>query len=362
MQKLGLYIHIPFCKSKCAYCDFVSFANKDEYVSRYIDSVISESKRVSMNYSADSVFIGGGTPAYLPLGEMSRLIDGVSRNINIESDAEFTIEVNPNSVTVDKLREYKGIGANRISIGLQAAQENLLKSLGRTHTLKDYLTGVEIIRSTGIENINTDIMYALPKQTIDDLEQTLNFVDTPHISAYALKIEEGTRMYEMGVEAIDEDIDREMYSRIVNLLKNKGYNRYEISNFSKEGMECRHNIKYWNMEKYIGLGVSAHSYIETRYANTSDIFEYINTDGNSVVMNEPAGDAVEYIMLKLRMAQGFKIEEFEKFFGKQNLNEMILSADMLKTYGLLEIDENVRLTDKGFDLQDYVVINLIKNL
>lgn len=362
MQKTGLYIHIPFCKSKCAYCDFVSFANQGNLVPQYIDAVIEEAARLAAQdaYIAETVFIGGGTPAFLPLGEMKRLVDGVCEYIPLQAGAEFTVEVNPNSISREKAREYAALSVNRISIGLQTASPRLLHAIGRTHSLFDYYDCVETVYAAGITNLNTDIMYALPGQTIQDVAETLSVIQTPHISAYALKIEKGTPMYANGTQPVEEDLDREMYHTIVNSLKSKGYERYEISNFAKPSYACQHNLKYWKLEPYIGLGLSAHSFINgQRYANTADLSKYIQTKGNEVLFLEPGGDALEYIMLKLRLAEGLSLENFKNVYGAAMTEMLAESAKPLKKEGLIDlIDEKILLTDRGFDLQDFIVLKL----
>lgn len=348
---IGLYIHIPFCLSKCKYCDFVSYADKDELMNRYISKLISESK-LYKGEIADTVFIGGGTPARLPLGEMSRLVEGIRNNITIAKDAEFTVEVNPNSVTKDKIREYSSLGINRISIGLQTADDALLKRIGRTHCLKDFFASLDVIRQEGITNINADMMYSLPSQTVKDVEKTANIIsslDIPHISAYSLILEEGTPLFEENPVLPSEDEDREMFYLARDVFASKGIFRYEISNFAKQGYECRHNLKYWRLEDYIGLGVSAHScYKGMRSYNSSDIDDYLN---NNLYRGSEAQDAVkESIMLKLRLKEGISMDELPKSDSIKKLINNFLEL------GLADVLNNrLALTDKGMDIQNYIV-------
>lgn len=357
MEQIGLYIHIPFCKSKCGYCDFTSFAGREGQIGEYIDAVIAEAGAYS-GLLADTVFIGGGTPAVLPLGEMERLVAGVSKHISIKDGAEFTVEVNPNAVIGEKLREYQSIGVNRISVGLQSADNNLLKSIGRTHTYEDFLQALSTIQDCGIENINADILYSLPGQTVEQVRscaEQVSRLPLAHISAYALKLERGTPMY--GAIQPDEDTDREMFYAIKNTLAEKGFVRYEISNFAKEGYECQHNLKYWRVEPYLGLGISAHSMLNGyRFANTDSWPYYLKKlkRGKLAQVSREKIHSLrnEQIMLNSRLTEGMD--------GKiLPMNPNVQSClGMLERNGLIKAGDRIILTDKGMDVQNAVVVAL----
>lgn len=310
----GIYIHIPFCVKKCNYCDFNSFDNINELKDSYVDTLIKEieSKKPD-NY--DTVFIGGGTPTSLPLPQLLKIVD-----LAAADNCEFTVEVNPATVNKDGFAALKNAGVNRISFGLQSAKDDELKLLGRIHTYKDFLYSYSDARKAGFENINIDVMFSLPNQTIQKFSHTLNVISDlspEHISCYSLIIEEGTPFYEMPLELPSEDTDREMYIYCVNFLKSKGYNHYEISNFSKDGFECRHNIKYWNRTPYYGFGAGAHSLINnTRYENSYDVKQYVNKNKVSETILNIKDIKNEYVFLGLRMTNGINLSEYEKIFNE----------------------------------------------
>ena len=351
---IGLYIHIPFCVTKCKYCDFASYTDRFNLVTDYIDAVIDESKRYA-GETADTVFIGGGTPSSLPLGEMTRLVNGISKNISIEKDAEFTVEANPNSISAKKAAEYFSLGVNRISLGLQTANEALLKRIGRTHNLEDFLDAIDILKGTGFENINVDMIYSLPDQTVEDVETTAKLITTlpvTHVSAYALKLEEGTLLFKENPVLPDEELDRRMFYKIRDVLKECQINRYEISNFAKEGYECRHNLKYWRVEDYIGLGAAAHScYRGRRFSNSPSLEKYI--ENNRSISSEQQNITSERIMLKLRLLEGLPLCELPE---KREVNNAIKYFIDNKAAKIL--DDRLILTDRGMDIQNYIVSDL----
>lgn len=351
---VGLYIHIPFCLSKCKYCDFVSYTDKSDSMADYIDAVIDEAKRYQ-GEEADTVFIGGGTPAALPVGEMTRLISGVSKYIKILKDAEFTVEVNPNSITRKKAEEYSSLGVNRISIGLQTTKAELLKRIGRTHSAEDFYAAVETVLKAKIHNINVDMMYSLPGQKIEDVVETARVITSlpiGHVSAYALKLEEGTPLYNEHPQLPNEDMDREMFYAIRDILKEKNIIRYEISNFAKRGLECKHNLKYWLVKDYIGLGVSAHScYKGNRYYNARSIDEYILNNEN--VEGELQDLTKERIMLKLRLSSGIPLEQMPKGKNIQALIQRYVDLGAAKIF-----EGRLILTDRGMDVQNYIVSDI----
>ncbi len=320
----------------------------------YVSAVIEEARDYK-GEKADTVFIGGGTPARLPLGEMERLIDCVRESIDLSQCSEFTVEVNPNSLTREKVREYASIGVNRISIGLQAAQEALLRRIGRTHSLKDFLNAVDMVKEAGICNINADMIYSLPDQTKNDVKDTANLIsslDIPHISAYSLILEEGTPLFKEAPVLPDDDEDRDMFYTARDIFAEHGIYRYEISNFARPGFECRHNLKYWRVEDYIGLGVAAHScYNGRRSYNASNIDDYLC--GNIGAGYEPQELLKERIMLGLRLREGVSMEHLPFDEGFERCLNRLIGLNMV------DIDNGrLYLTDAGMDLQNTVVAEM----
>lgn len=335
-KRLGLYVHIPFCKSKCAYCDFNSFVpGSSEIMTRYVSSLLSHMEVYrdgTRDYRVDTVFIGGGTPTALPPEELTRLIKGIHRSFDISKNAEFTIEANPATVTPKQLRMLRRLGVNRISFGLQSADNRELRALSRIHTRAQFLESYKMAREAKFDNINIDLMYGIPYQTYDSLIKTLSFVTRlgpEHISMYNLKIEPGTPFFENRREVTavcaDEDTEYAMYTSAIDFLASRGYEQYEISNFAKRGYSCAHNLKYWNCEEYLGFGVSAHSYFNgNRFSFISNIGQYIdaveNIDSDICLTaeNEQLQERErmgEYIMLRLRLNDGIDPHEFASKFG-----------------------------------------------
>lgn len=352
---IGLYIHIPFCKSKCAYCDFASWPGREGDMRAYVDAVIAEAAHYT-GRTADTVFLGGGTPAVLPDGEVARLLVGVRAAIHFAPGAECTIEVNPNSLTAQKAREYADAGVNRMSMGLQAVQPRLLKLLGRTHTADDLYGCVELARAAGIVNINVDLMYSLPTQTVEEAAESARFaaaLDVAHISAYALKLEPGTPLHAQRPALPDDDADRAMFYAIRDELASAGLARYEISNFAKPGYACAHNLKYWRMQDYAGLGASAHSCMDgVRFWNARALDDYLA--GGVRVGEEPTEPQIERLMLGLRLAEGVPralLPHSPTFAAR---------VERLVRGGLAVLtDDALVLTDRGMDVQNAVVVSLL---
>jgi len=374
---LGIYIHIPFCVKKCGYCDFASVEDKS-LIPPYIAALEKEIDITGRMYGepVDTVFIGGGTPGILGPGVMPAIMERLRSAFEITNDAEVTIEVNPCVVTPVKLAEYRECGINRISIGLQAAQDRLLRLLGRQHDAHMFGTAFKAAREAGFDNINIDVIYALPTQTMDDWEETLYhvlYLRPEHISAYALKLEEGTPMYgavaDGGLELPDEDTDADMYIKARSLLCEKGYTNYEISNFAFAGRECRHNLKYWTLQNYLGLGAAAHSGIERlRFSNTEDIPEYIKQMEQGSVhyasseFISDSGRIFEFIMLRLRLWEGFTFAEYKELFGKDFRKTNAAQIAEAEKHGLITVDaEGMAPTEKGFLLQNTLIHILTGN-
>lgn len=376
LNELGIYIHIPFCKQKCYYCDFVSYSNKCSEVKEYIESLKKEIEEFDFsNYKVTSIYIGGGTPSYIDsiyiVEILSELKEKLKCNLIEFKDIEITIEVNPGTVDTKKLNDYKKLGINRLSIGLQSTKNDILKKIGRIHTYQEFLEIYKLARETGFKNINIDLMIGIPGQKIGDLKNTLQDIiklEPEHISVYSLIIEENTpieKMLENGeIKLPDEDLERNMYWYVKNTLELNGYNHYEISNFAKFGKESRHNLNCWNQEEYIGFGVAAHSYLNgIRFSNTINVEEYIqhlenNRKEENIQIEESQSledKKNEFMMLGFRKIQGVDIARFKEkfidnpiFLYRENLNKLVEE-------GLIEVDLNhIKLTNKGIDLANLV--------
>lgn len=312
-KEIGVYVHIPFCQKKCDYCDFISFCGKDEQINSYIEALLKEIKEKSdKNLVVKTIYIGGGTPSYINETYIQEILCSIKSNFNVRKDAEITIEVNPGTVSKEKLRAYKKSGVNRLSIGLQAVQNKLLKEIGRIHTYEDFLKTYSYAREI-FNNINVDLMLALPNQTIENLYQSLEEItklNPEHISVYSLILEENTLMYNKeNLNLPDEETERKMYWLTKKYLEEKGYTHYEISNFSKPNYESKHNMDCWSQKEYIGFGLAASSYIDRkRFSNTTKINEYItNIENNNLTKNETLEETQslddqmkEFILLGLR--------------------------------------------------------------
>ena len=377
----GVYVHIPFCVRKCSYCDFLSFAAEDNTKERYIDALCREITEYCKDkeITADSVFIGGGTPSVLEPELMIKLITTLKSCIDLTDDCEITVEANPGTMDRNKAAVYKKAGINRISLGVQSMNDDILSRLGRIHRRKEFLETFKLLREEGFDNINTDLMFALPSQSFELWKETLEEIISlkpEHISFYGLIIEEGTPFYEEWCEgrlhqASDED-DRRMYHYAVSKLKEEGYIHYEISNAALPGRASRHNLKYWSMEEYTGFGLGAHSFAEgVRYENTHDMDEYLSLySGNSgtgaekhIILNRNTvkDDAEEFIFTGLRKIEGVYRKDFLELTGRR-LDE-VYSEEIQKmaAEGLLEdLGDRIALTSKGLDISNYVMREFIK--
>ena len=319
---LGIYIHIPFCKAKCKYCDFLSFSSRAEEKEAYIKALCAEIKAFDRTEDmVDTIYFGGGTPTTLKAEQLAEILDAVKGRFDIAENCEITTECNPATMGIDGFKILKKAGVNRISMGLQSANNNELLMLGRIHTYEECEKTFKEAREAGFSNISLDLMFGLPYQTMDLWENSLKAVSNlspEHISCYGLKIEEGTPFYNMNFE-VDEDLSRDMYDFGVKYLEDKGYNLYEISNFSKNGYESRHNIKYWKCNDYAGFGLGASSCVDgIRYSNVRNMAEYLKND-NKVEESLSESDfetMSEFIFLGLRMTEGVSKAEFEKRFKK----------------------------------------------
>ena len=390
---LGLYVHIPFCVKKCKYCDFNSYKMDIDSKKRYIEDLKIEMELYSNKLYKDnkyknkeccslnkndkitSIFVGGGTPSILTSDEIREVFISIKEMFDIDENAEITIECNPGTLTLEKLKTMKEIGINRLSIGLQAIQEKHLNFIGRIHTYEEFEKNYKDALSVGFKNINIDLMYSLPNQTLCDWKETLEKVvhlNPTHISAYSLILEEGTELYNMyesnKFELIDENVDIDMYEYTINYLKSKGYNQYEISNYSKEGYNCEHNILYWECEHYIGIGAGASGYInENRYNNVESLEDYhlsLVKREKPIQENEILSkkDMIEEkIFMGLRMNKGIKFEDFKKKFGIDFREKYNKQIEMLLARKLINQSfEGIQLTQKGREISNSVFIEFME--
>lgn len=381
-KQIGLYIHIPFCKQKCSYCDFCSYANKESFIKRYIQCVLKEIIEVGNNNKIDfengkndlflvkTIYIGGGTPSLIDSKYIVQIIEDIKLNFEIDEKAEITIEVNPGTVTLEKLEDYKRAGINRLSIGLQSTHEHLLKEIGRIHTYLDFLDTFRFAREAGFENINVDLMIGIPNQTLEEVKDSIEEIvsmEPEHISVYSLILEENTPLFkkvEEGLELPNEDLERKMYWAVKQTLEQNNYIHYEISNFAKKGYESKHNLDCWNQKEYIGFGIAAHSYTNgIRYSNIENIEQYIKnydedkTEENLVFHEKQDMEAMqkEYMLLGLRKIDGVSIQEFKIKFVANPVFLYHSELEKLVNEELLEIDgDQIKLTNKGLDLANIV--------
>ena len=369
-NEIGIYVHIPFCKKKCDYCDFISYCDKGMLISDYIESVIKEIEIQNIQSKITTVYIGGGTPSYIDSKYIIKILEKIKEK-NISEDAEITIEVNPGTVTEKKLKDYINCGINRLSIGLQSTKDEILKEIGRIHEYADFLNTYNMAKKIGFNNINVDLMIGLPNQKIIDIKESLEKIlelNPNHISVYSLILEEGTPLFkkvEDGVLKIpDEELERNMYWYVKNTLELNGYKHYEISNYAKEGYESKHNLNCWNQKEYIGIGCAAHSYKNiTRYSNTENIEEYINNihkkcfEKNRIIHEVQTEEDArkEFMLLGLRKIDGVKINEFKNKFGDNPIYLYRNQLDKLSKENLIIVDnDNIRLSNRGIDLANLV--------
>jgi len=376
MENAGIYIHIPFCVSKCSYCDFASVPLNGT-VGKY---VLALQKELEMrahylrDYNIDTIFIGGGTPSAIESVHIGNILKTVYGCFAVAKDAEITIEVNPGTVDKYKAESFNSFGINRISMGIQSFDDRLLSCLGRIHTGEDAINTVKVLKEAGFNNINGDFIFGQPGQTLEsflcDL-RTASELSLSHISMYGLIIEDGTLMKkwldEGTLELPDEDLEREMYHQGIKQLSEGKYHQYEISNLSKKGMECRHNIGYWRLKPYIGAGLSAHSSIGSkRFWNTSSFTEYFRKiEGCEMPVEDeenldPETRASEYIILGLRMNEGIDFADFENRFGFDAKKRFGTVIEKHRREGLLtKSNTHLRLTKRGMDLSNIVEVDFL---
>lgn len=351
-KELELYIHIPFCIKKCDYCDFLSGPAGTERQRVYVDALLREIECCGefSDYGISSIFIGGGTPSILPGECIEEIMSGIREKFVMAREAEISIEANPGTVDPRKLELYRKAGINRISFGCQSADNRELRMLGRIHTWEQFLDSYGEARRAGFKNINVDLMSGLPGQSRKTWEETLRktaLLNPEHISAYSLIIEEGTPFAKMELELPDEEEERAMYEDTHKILEEYGYHQYEISNYAKEGRECRHNVGYWRRTEYLGLGLGSASLMnETRFSNTGDMELYLRHSGEAEMIREQAeklekqDQMGEYMILGLRMIKGVSLKQFRKTFG----------TDMYEVYGdIIEKYAGMRFLERDGD-------------
>lgn len=381
-RELELYFHIPFCVKKCLYCDFLSAPADEETKARYMEALIRETKVRAgdyRDYRVVSVFVGGGTPSVVPAGFLAQLMETVREDFDLSEDAEVTVEVNPGTIEKEKLCRYRKAGVNRLSIGLQSADDRELAAIGRIHTFAQFLETYRSARECGFSNINVDLMSTLPGQTVSDyrhsLEAVLSLKPPPeHISAYSLIIEEGTPFYEMERKGVlglpDEECDRLMYEITGELLGKAGYHRYEISNYARKGYRCRHNCGYWRRREYLGLGIGAASLIgNRRFRNGDSLKAYL---GDPLGQREDSQELTaaeqmeEFMFLGLRMTEGISPRKFYAVFGRRIEEVYGTVIDQNRKAGLLEYyrkaeegEEMLALTKRGLDVCNTVMAQFL---
>ncbi len=373
-KELELYLHIPFCVSKCKYCDFLSAPSGEEQRQIYVERLCRRIRYWSdvihnYGYEIVSIFVGGGTPSILTEAQITQVFEAVHESFPIREDAEITLEMNPGTDVKDKLPVYRELGINRLSMGLQSADNEELKCLGRIHTYEDFRQVYQWVREAGFTNINVDLMSAIPGQTLESYEDTLRKVadlEPEHISAYSLIIEEGTPFYERygegrhAEELPDEDIERQMYVRTGEILEDYGYHRYEISNYAKDGYECRHNLGYWDRKEYLGLGAGASSLMDhIRWKEPDHIGPstgLVLEEREDFTRLRRKDEMEEFMFLGLRKINGVSEYDFYKSF-RVSMDEIYKESieNLIKEGLLVREEDRIRLTDRGIDLSNYAL-------
>jgi oxygen-independent coproporphyrinogen-3 oxidase len=379
-NSLGLYIHIPFCARKCKYCDFLSFACDDnDVLSEYTNALIQEIKIRAEDWcfkEVNTIFIGGGTPSLLSAWDMGRLLDALRTHFNVAADAEITVEANPATLSDEKLERYLRKGINRLSMGVQSFDNNMLGFMGRIHNKNDAFYTFQRAKKAGFENINLDLMFGIPGQTMKMWKDTVRqciFLRPTHISLYSLQVEEGTEFYKMMyedevIEPVPEIMDREMYHTALKMLKSAGYDHYEISNACLPGCRSEHNMKYWSYDEYLGLGLGASSFAnKTRFSNTKVMFDYIEAikagvapvDASSVEKYTGKEEMGVYVFTGLRKTEGISLEHFRRTFGV-NFFDVYDPKIVNKYRGLLiNAGDRLYLSERGIDVSNKIMMEFV---
>lgn len=370
-RNLGLYIHIPFCRTKCLYCDFCSFVSRDEQQREaYVGALLREIEaKGTKDYSVDTVYFGGGTPSLLSAEQIGRILGEIKESFNVSPDAEITLECNPMTVSDDDkyFKELRALGVNRLSLGVQSAIDGELKLIGRRHSFEDAKATFLAARGAGFENISVDLMLGIPSQTLDSLRASANQViklGAEHISIYSLQLEEGTPLYRMRerYSLADDDAAADMYELVVKMMKDAGYRHYEISNFARGGRESKHNCKYWRLDEYLGLGLAAHSdFGGKRLENTRDMERYLGGEwlqAESDISNSERG--FEFLMLGFRTADGISKSEFLARFGVEFDEKYGEKVEKFKKMGYFcEKGDALALTERGFEVSNAILTEIL---
>lgn len=372
MKKLGLYIHIPFCDKICNYCDFTAFQGANSKIKEYVEALKKEIElKGNKDFLIDSIFIGGGTPSFIDGEYIFEILEKVRENFTVLDNIEISIETNPKTFDEKKLEYYKSAKINRASIGVQSFNDKILKELGRNHNSKEALESVELVKKFNFD-INLDLIFGYQSQTIEDILYDLEMIkniNPEHISYYALIIEEKTKfkaLQNVGkLDFLDEETERKMYHLIVEKLEEIGLNQYEVSNFAKVGKESVHNKKYWNCKEYLGLGISAHSYLnDERFSNTVNLTKYIKELQNGSIpvdfrekLDMPT-KKFEYIIMNMRLKEGFLISDYNRLFESDFLEENKKAVKIGLENNVVEIkDDRIYFTKRGFDIMDSFFVN-----
>lgn len=368
MKDLGLYIHIPFCKSKCSYCNFYSFCADEAEYDTYTDALIRMIRKYGTLYhdrNIDTVYFGGGTPSALGSDRLCRILNTAAESFRIAPDAEITFEANPTSSDTLDFSALKQAGFNRISFGLQSADDHELRLLGRQHSAMEAKEVILRASNAGFDNISIDLILCVPGQTVNSVKHSIDFAcscGVQHISAYILKIEEGTPLYRIkdSLSLLSDNEQADIYEFAVGYLEEKGYRQYEISNFAKPGYESRHNLRYWYDEEYLGLGPSAHSFIDgKRFYYPDRIADFYD---DNTIFEDNGGDSDEYIMLRLRLKKGLNFDEYRERFHKEIDDRILKKASSLLPEGLVDLsDDSLSLTPKGFLVSNAIIAYLLDN-
>jgi len=372
----GLYIHIPFCIKKCYYCDFISFSGAEEKMSEYVLALNKELTNIAEeaeNRTVDSIFIGGGTPSYLYSSLIVSTLEKIRKLFDVSNDAEITIEANPKTFTEEKLVDYRKAGIKRISVGLQSANDESLKVLGRVHNFDDFVKSYSLARDVGFDNINIDLIYDIPSETKDMFFNTIDTVlkiEPEHISLYPLILEEGTPFYEMNEKGLlefpSEDDEEEMIKYARSKFEEAGYERYEISNYAKKGKRCRHNLNYWHNGYYLAAGLGAHACFKAsgkiiRRKNDNTLASYLTgcfSYKNKFIIKEDS--MFETVMLGLRLIEGIDLKAFNDRYGISFFDAYKKPIKKLTDQGLLKYDEHrAWLSEHGLDIQNTVLIEFL---
>lgn len=362
MKPNSLYVHVPFCRHICAYCDFPKVIYNDAWVKSYLGALFFELEQRKIPKGLNTIYIGGGTPTSLGESDLDTLL-GALRPYLAEP-YEFSIEANPETMTLEKAKILAKHGVNRVSIGMQTTSSRLLKLLGRAHDEEDVRRSIALLREAGIANINVDLMYGLPFESEEELRKDLNAIesfDVPHISAYSLILEEGTAFYVKGIKPLDDDAQQDQFGIVREFLETHGWKRYEISNFARPGYECRHNLTYWHDEPYYAIGLGASGYVgDTRYVNTKNLQKYLNHVYAGEIETLSKESMIEdFLLTNLRLVEGFDPNVFKKRFGIDFLEAYHDKIRELADRGLLIVSPTrVKATSRGLDLLDTILRDL----